>query len=78
MVRQTKKASTEVMMYERYRDTAAIKEHGGRKEFKAMFKEILPHIQTKQTRMAEWEELDFSFVGSGKSQGTKAELPAKL
>lgn len=75
-----KKDSNEVIMYERYRDAKAIAEHGGRKEFKAMFKEILPHIQPKKTRMAEWSELDFSFVGeaaTGDAEG-KAQLPAKL
>lgn len=80
MVRRTKKDNNEVLMYERYRDAKAIAEHGGRPEFKAMFKEILPHIQPKKTKMAEWSELDFSFVGEAAKGGSegKAQLPAKL
>lgn len=74
MVRR-RKDNNEVIMYERYRDAKAIAEHGGRPEFKAMFKEILPHIQPKKTRMAEWSELDFSFVGEA---ANGAQLPAKL
>ncbi|ETN40457.1 uncharacterized protein HMPREF1541_04734 [Cyphellophora europaea CBS 101466] len=82
MVRRTKGENNEVIMFERYRDAKAIMEHGGRPQFKAMFKEILPHIQAKKTKMAEWEEVDYAFVGSevgkpGKGQ-EKVQLPAKL
>ena len=80
MVRHNKKDNNEVVMYERYRDAKAIAEHGGRPEFKAMFKEILPHIQPKKTKLAEWSELDFSFVGEAAKGGAegKAPLSAKL
>jgi quinol monooxygenase YgiN len=61
--------SREVMMFERYRDAKAIAEHGARKEFKAMFKEIAPFVENKKTVMAEWEELEGSFVGGGEEEG---------
>jgi quinol monooxygenase YgiN len=72
LVRDTQKASVEVMMFERYRDAKAIAEHGGRKEFKAMFKEIAPFVNVKATRMAEWEELEGSWVGEA-GKGTLGE-----
>lgn len=71
----------EVIMYERYRDAGAVKEHGAKREFKDMFKQILPHIHPKKTRLAEWEELGFSFAGeegARQREGEEARLAAKL
>jgi quinol monooxygenase YgiN len=65
MTRPESKNGTEVVMYERYKDMEAFKGHGGSKEFKAMFKKLLPHIEPKKTKMAEWQEVEASFQGEG-------------
>ena len=75
MTRPDSKQSTEVVMYERYRDLDSFKGHGSSKEFKAMFKGLLPHINPKMTRMAEWAEVGESFTGTKVGGG---EVKAKL
>ena len=62
-----------MMFYERYRDLDAFKGHGGSKEFKAFFKSLVPHIDPKKTKMAEWEELEGSFTG-GFGAGKESKL----
>ncbi len=74
MTRPESKKSTEIVMYERYKDVASFKAHGGSKEFKAMFKGLLPYINPKETKMAEWGEIEGSFTGNEVGDEAKAKL----
>ncbi|ETI23243.1 hypothetical protein G647_05041 [Cladophialophora carrionii CBS 160.54] len=54
----------EVLMFERYKDLAALGVHGKTAEFKTMFRGTGRFIQGKKTVLSEWEELDGSFVSN--------------
>jgi len=68
---------TEVLMFERYKDLAALGVHGKSAEFKAMFKGTGRFIQGKKTVLSEWEEVEGSFVSNtpgGAAMGGQAKL----
>ncbi|OAP56879.1 hypothetical protein AYL99_08991 [Fonsecaea erecta] len=63
-VMASKTAPNEVLLFERYKDLAALGVHGKTAEFRAMFKGTGRFIQVKKTVLSEWEELDGSFVSN--------------
>ncbi|KIW96919.1 uncharacterized protein Z519_02310 [Cladophialophora bantiana CBS 173.52] len=67
----------EVLLFERYKDLAALGVHGKTAEFRAMFKGTGRFIQVKKTVLSEWEELEGSFVSNqpgGAGVGGQAKL----
>ena len=68
---------TEVLLFERYKDLAALGVHGKSPEFKAMFKGTGRFIQGRKTILSEWVEEEGSFV-SNQPGGKGLEGQAKL
>jgi len=68
-------APNEVLMFERYKDLAALGVHGKSKEFRDMFKATGPFVQGRKTVLSEWEEVQGSFVSNhAGGAGSRAKL----
>ncbi|KAL2432525.1 hypothetical protein ABEF95_012265 [Exophiala dermatitidis] len=79
-----KTAPNEVLLFERYKDLAALGAHGKTAQFRAMSKATGPLMQVKKTVLTEWEEVEGgSFVsnipgGAGAGIGPSTSAQAKL
>ncbi|EHY56625.1 hypothetical protein HRR83_002293 [Exophiala dermatitidis] len=79
-----KTAPNEVLLFERYKDLAALAAHGKTTQFRAMSKATGPLMQVKKTVLTEWEELEGgSFVsntpgGAVAGIGSSTNAQAKL